>query len=50
MPLVSVDAKKIAQRVLEAKDRAAAEAAKVEKKPDAPVLVEPVKDFQNLSD
>jgi len=50
MPLVSVDAKKIAQRELEAKDKAAVDAAKAEKKTDVPVVVEPIKDFQNLSD
>ena len=38
MPLVSVDAKKIAQRELEDKDKAAAESAKVEKKPVDAVL------------
>ena len=41
MPLVSVDAKKIAQRELEAKDKAAAE-AKADKRPE-PDRIESIK-------
>lgn len=53
MPLVSVDAKFIAQRELEAKHKAgfaAAEAEKAGKKPVEPVVAEPVKDAPKLSD